>query len=71
MLPYDTAAYLYSTESVLKYLQDFTAHPMAMLIPDIKAANPLFHQLLSLIPFAPSLATKLQQILMDNLLHYL
>ena len=42
MLPYDTSAYLYSTESVLKYLQDFTAHPMAMLIPDIKAANPLF-----------------------------
>ena len=46
MLPYDTAVSLLHTESVIKHLQALTAHPKTMLIPDIKAANALFHKLL-------------------------
>ena len=39
-----------------------------MIIPDIKAANALFHELPFLLPFEPILAAGLQQILMSDLL---
>ena len=42
-----------------------------MLIPNINGTNEIFHQLLSMLPFEPSLDTKIQQILMGNLLQYL
>ena len=55
----------------LKYLQDLTYHPTATIIPYIKETNALFHKLLPLFPFEPSLATRLQKILTVNLLQYL
>ena len=71
VLIYDTAASLHHMKIVLKHLQPLTYHPMATIIPYTKAANVLFHKLLPLLSFEPSLATKLQNILMVNLLQYL
>ena len=42
-----------------------------MNIPDIKAANAIFHKLLLVVPFEPIIATKLRQSLMDYFLQYL
>ena len=56
---------------ILKHLKSLTSHPTAMLIPDMKSANALFYQILHLLPFEPSLAAKLQQSLMPELLQYL
>ena len=71
VLIYDTAMSLHHMKIVLKHLQPLTYHPMATIIPYTKAANVLFHKLLPLFSFEPSLATKLQNILMVNLLQYL
>ena len=71
MLPYDTAAFLLSVESFLKQLQALIDHPTAMLTPDVKAANALFHKILPLLPFEPSIAARLHQSLMDYLLQSL
>ena len=71
VLIYDTAASLHHMKIVLKHLQALTYHPTATIIPYNKVTNALFHKLLPLLPFEPSLATKLQKILMVNLLQYL
>ena len=70
MIPHDTAASLLYVGSVLKHLHALTAHPTAMIIPDIKAKNALFHKLLPMIKFEPSLAAIIQKILVGNLLQY-
>ena len=58
-------------ESVLKHPQALTAQPAAMIIQDIKAKNELFHSIPPLLPFEPSIDTKLQKSLMDDLLQSL
>ena len=58
-------------EIILNNLQSLKAFPTAVIVPDIKAVNALFRKPLPLIPFEPSIATKHQQIIMDDLLHYL
>ena len=68
VLIYDTAASLHHMKISLKHLQALTYNPTATIIPYIKATNTLFHKLLRLLPFEPSIATKLQKILMVNLL---
>ena len=68
---YDSAASLHHMEIFLNHLQALTYHPMAMLIPDIKAVNVLVHKILRMFSFEPSRVTKLQQSLMDNLLQSL
>ena len=71
MLPYDTGASLFRMGSVLNNSQALKAHPIAILTPYIKATNTIFHQILPLLSFEPSLAARLQQGLMTNLLQSL
>ena len=71
MLPYGIAASIYRMEIFLKNIQDLTAKPTYILIPDIKAANDIFHQLLPIIPSETSPAKKIQQICMEDLMQSL
>ena len=68
MLPYDISASIHRMEIFLKHIQALTDHPMAVLIPDIKATNALLHELLPMLPFEPSLSNRLQNIPMEELL---
>ena len=54
--------------SLLKHLQYFIDHPMAMLIPYINSVNALFHQIIPLLTFEPRLAVGLKQKLMSDIL---
>ena len=57
--------------SVFNNLQTLKAHLTAMLILDIRSTNVLLHQLLPLLPFEYSLAARIQQTLVADLLQYL
>ena len=50
VIPYNADESLLYMLSVLNHIQYLTAHPTAMLVPDIKAAIVIFHQLFPLIP---------------------
>ena len=68
MLPYDKSASLHRMESILNHIQALTNHPTAMLASVTKSADALFHKILPMFPFEPSIDAKLQQSLMNDLL---
>ena len=54
--------------NIFKDIKALKSTPKAILIPYIKAANELFHQLLPLLPFEPSISDRLQKSLMEDLI---
>ena len=58
-LTYSTDQALQCLKSGLKHLQDLTADPILIIIPDIKNSNALVQKLLPMLPFEPNVTNQL------------